>query len=99
MKTSALMAAVLLGVGALGCSGTEGDCETFCDWAEECSPEETSSDCVDECVEDVDDADDACQEAFEALAECLEEDDSCTADSSCASEAGKSIEDCADDID
>jgi hypothetical protein len=99
MKPSVLMVLVLLGVGTVGCSGLEGDCETLCDWGEKCNEEESDNNCVDECVEDVEDADDACQEAVEELASCVEEDDSCTTDSSCASEAGKFLEDCADDFD
>ena len=98
MSKSLLVFAVVFGMGALGCSGVEGDCETICDWLEDCAPDETAANCVDECVEDVEDADDACQDSVEELSSCLEDDDSCTSDSDCASEATNLFEDCADDF-
>ena len=98
MSKSLLVFAVVFGMGALGCSGVEGDCETFCDWADSCGSD-VGSNCVDECVEDVEDADDECQDSFEELASCLEDDDSCDSSSDCGGEATNFLEDCADDID
>jgi hypothetical protein len=98
MKTTLAVFVVAMGLGTAGCSSVRGDCETVCNWVDDCGGD-PESDCVDDCVADYDDADDACQEAFDEFAACLEEDDSCGEGSDCVSEFNEFAADCADDID
>jgi hypothetical protein len=93
-----LLVLMIVGMGAIGCGGVEDECETFCNWLDDCGLD-ADSDCADDCVEDYDDADEECQGAFDELAACVEEDDACTEEASeCSGEAANFFEDCEDDF-
>jgi hypothetical protein len=82
----------------VGCTATESRCETLCKWASQCGDIaiECSDSEIDECVEEYDDHDDACQDAFDEFADCVDEENlTCSAvQEHCVGEAGEYVEQC-----
>ena len=68
-----------LGVGLLGCTSTESRCETLCQAGEKCGASALMLDCsesgIDRCVDEYDRENEACQDAFDNAADCIEEQD------------------------
>jgi Cys-rich protein (TIGR04453 family) len=98
MKTSIIALVALIGLTTLGCGSVEDECETFCEWYDDCIGG-AGSDCTEECVETYDEADDDCQESFDELAACFEEDDSCDEGSDCVGEIENFVDDCENEFD
>ncbi len=89
---------LFLGLSLVGCTSTESRCETLCKWANQCGdiPIDCTDAEIDECVEEYDDHDDGCQDAFDEFAECVDEENlTCSAvQEHCIGEAGEYVEQC-----
>jgi hypothetical protein len=90
---------LVFGLSLLGCTSTESRCETLCKWANQCG--DIAVDCsndaeIDECVEEYDDLDADCQDAFDDLVDCVDEENlTCSAvEEHCLGEAGEYVEQC-----
>ena len=87
---------------AVGCNSHESQCETLCEWADDCGTEEVScsDDEIDECADDLDDADDDCEEAVSDLADCVDENELDCDDVAreCQGESVEFLEQCRGDL-
>ena len=85
-----------------GCDSAEDQCETLCEWADDCGGgADCSEDEIEECADDVNDIDDeGCEDAFEAFVDCLEENENDCEDvvDSCQGEATDFLEECEGEI-
>ena len=101
MKNAALVFLIGSILGLSGCRGDEGRCEDLCATADDCEGANIDvDDCVAECVDDADGADDSCLESFEAAADCASDQDLDCDDATdeCDDELEDWIDDCDDDF-
>jgi hypothetical protein len=71
-----LLAITLGGLLVLGCSSTEGQCESLCAFAEDCDDDVDEDDCIEECVDAFDSPSETCDVAFETFVDCADEEGS-----------------------
>ena len=95
-----LAVGTVLALGFFGCGKSVKDhCEDLCDKALACEGEEPGGAlCVDECTAEVEDASDACQDAFGEFADCYDKTACDEVDEKCLGEAGEFFEKCGDDL-
>jgi hypothetical protein len=101
MKNTTLLFLVGLALGVSGCTTDEGMCEDICATVDDCDGANVDiDDCVAECVDDADNADDRCYESYELAAECASEVelDCDDARDDCDDEIEDFADDCDDDF-
>ena len=84
-------------LGLVGCTSTESQCETLCDWLDRCSGEnvDCSQSEIDDCVDEIDDESDDCQDAFDEFVDCVDDNESCSSvERECVGEAVEVAEQC-----
>ena len=90
--------ALLLGplAACVGCTSTEGQCETVCDWQQRCVQGSVSiQDCSQQCVVDAEKRSSECDDAFDEFATCAADNQSCPGvDKQCGAEADRLIRKC-----
>lgn len=82
---------------SLGCRSVEEDCKAMCDWADRCGDEPDDPKCFDDCVENMEDADDECRDALGDFAACAEDLEDCD-DDECDNEAVILFGNCIDEF-
>jgi hypothetical protein len=89
-----------LALAVAGCRSSEGTCETLCEWLDECVTTEpvncSDQSEIDECVDDVEDLSDDCDDALSGFTDCLEDNDVDCSDveANCQGEAAEFLEQC-----
>jgi hypothetical protein len=94
MRTSLLGVALLVAVQMFGCTDSvEDNCKTMCDWSDDCG-DGAPENCTKNCIESMKDADDACRDALDDFADCVEIHE--CEDGECGGEAAGVLADCAE---
>jgi hypothetical protein len=97
LSMRAPLAVVLLmaALPMLGCNDSiEDNCKAMCDWANECqSAGAPDPGCTDNCIENMKEADDACRDALDDFAGCVDGRD-CEDQGECGGEAAAMLSDC-----
>ena len=95
-RVGAWWVVVALATSALGCTSTKSRCESLCDWLKKCSSTDvTCSDSeLDECVDDYKDQKDSCQDAFDDLADCVDDNSCDGVQKECVGEATEYLSKC-----
>ena len=100
MKNAAVLCLIGSLLGVAGCRTDAGRCEDLCETYDDCGFDVDTEDCVSECEDDIDNADDSCVESFEAAADCASEQELDCDDvvDECDDEAEDFEDDCAEDF-
>ena len=86
-------------LATIGCTTNEDRCQELCEWADECGTSDV--DCsdqsvIDECVDDIEDAGEDCEDALDEFLSCVDDNNECEAiERSCGGEASEVLEHCA----
>ena len=91
----------VLGVFALaliGCNSNASRCEDFCELLDDCGSDVNCSDShIDDCADELDDADDSCIDSLDEFLDCANDQDLDCEDT--ANDCDSELEDVADDCD
>jgi len=84
----------------LGCRNDSARCEDICETADDCDDSIDIDSCIDDCMRDIEWADDNCATAYEAFADCanLEDHDCPDTIDACDSEIEDFFDDCEEDF-
>jgi hypothetical protein len=97
MRTWWVGVALFAAVQSFGCNDSdEENCKTMCEWSDDCGESETDPGCTDDCIANMKQADEACSDALDDFADCVEIHE---CEDECGVEAAALLADCVEYFD
>jgi hypothetical protein len=100
-KYGSILVLVVLGSSLFGCSGDDfrEQCESMCEFVSACSDMACPDNGVDNCVQNLENASDSCQDAVEEFTECWDEHPQCeSVSAACLGSTLEFSSECGDDF-